>query len=392
MVLFALIFLSVYALMHGIVWLVLRPLCPCHGRYDFLGLIVPVLAPLAVRLLEHSGHARLATILAWPTYIWFGLVFMAFCLSLPVVLWKGVQRLTVIPFLQPGRRIAQLVLVVTVTCGGLAMVGANELRIETVRLQTDKALPGGAALRAVQVSDWHLGLLTRHADVERTLKVVRDLQPDLLLITGDLVDARSLLWNEYADMLRSLQPRYGKYLVTGNHEAYVGLAAVERFARRAGLVLLRNRMVMVAGCVTLLGVDDPAAGGRDTDEIQLRSNADAQAYRILLKHRPQPLAEEEQAAVDLQLSGHAHRGQIFPFGLVTGLRYPFQDGLSRHEDGMWLYASRGTGFWGPPMRLGSPPEVTLLEIIPSGLEARGGDRLLSVNEVTPELREDVICQ
>jgi len=384
MALFALIFLSVYAIMHGVVWLVLRPLWPSHGRYAVVGLLAPILAPLAVRLLEHGGHARLATILAWPTYIWFGLVFLAFCLCLPVLLWRGMARLTGLSSLQPGRRIAQLVLVVTTSCGALAMVGANGLQVETVRLQTDKALPGGEALRVVQISDWHLGLLTRRADVERTLRLVRDLKPDLLLITGDLIDARSLLWNEYADMLQALRPRYGKYLVTGNHEVYVGLDAVERFARQAGLTLLRNRAVMIAGTLALLGVDDPAAGGRDFDEIRLRRSADAQSYRILLKHRPQLLADEDQTAVDLQLSGHAHRGQIFPFGLVTGLRYPFQDGLSLHAGGMWLYASRGTGCWGPPMRLGSPPEITLLEIIPSGLEAPGEDRLLSENTLTPK--------
>lgn len=379
MILFALVFLSIYAIMHGVVWQIMRPLWPHHGRYAVFLLPLPVLAPLAVRLLEHGGHPRLATLLALPTYIWFGLVFLAFCLCLPLSLWRLGTGLAGFTSLQPGKRLARLVLLVTLTCGVLAMVGANDLRVETVRLQTDKALPAAGMLRVVQISDWHLGLLTRRADVERAVRIVRELKPDLLLITGDLVDAQSLLWDDCADLLQTLRPRYGKYLITGNHEVYVGLDAVARFARRAGLELLRNRAVLIADSVALLGVDDPAAGGRDSDEIRLRRDADAQAYRILLKHRPQLLAGEDLPTVDLQLSGHAHRGQIFPFGLITGLRYPFQDGLSLHADGMRLYASRGTGCWGPPMRLGSPPEVTLFEIIPSGLEAPGGDRLLSEN-------------
>lgn len=376
MALFALVFLSVYSLMHVVVFQAVRPLWRWHGRH--LAWLLPTLvsSPLLVRLLEHGGYPRLAALLAWPAYLWLGLLFLAFCLAGPLCVWWALTHLAGWSTLKPGRGEASALVVIVAICGGVALFEANDVKIEQVALRTEKNLPGSGVLRVVQLSDWHLGLLTRKADVEQVVRKVRGLQPDLVLITGDLIDARSADLDAYADLLKTLRPRYGSYMVTGNHETYVGLDLARGFAQRAGIGLLRNRLQPIADRVLLIGVDDPAAGGRDDIEAALLQTADPRFYRILLKHRPQVLAADEVLRADFQLSGHAHRGQIFPFGLLTGWRYPLQDGLSRLAQGAWLYASRGTGCWGPPMRLGSPAEVTLFEISSSGLAAPGEDQVL----------------
>jgi predicted MPP superfamily phosphohydrolase len=180
--------------------------------------------------------------------------------------------------------------------------------------------------------------------------------------TGDIVDGQGDDFNELARHSLTYKPPKGAYAVIGNHEVYAGLDNSLRFLRNAGFTVLRGESV-AAGGITLMGIDDPAAGMRGsnarTDTNKALASVTNDDFIVLLKH--QPVADKE-TQFDLQLSGHIHGGQIFPFGILTRLVYGVSTGLTRLDDARKLYVSRGTGTWGPPIRIFSSPEITLIKI------------------------------
>lgn len=171
-----------------------------------------------------------------------------------------------------------------------------------------------------------------------------------------------------ADILGKLQPQYGKFAITGNHEFYAGFHQAEEFTTKAGFSLLRGEAVEPGGVIVIAGVDDPAGKiynlYTDISDNQLLSGLDHRKFVLFLKHRPL-ISEGASGLFDLQLSGHTHKGQIFPFSLVTHFYYPTDSGMVRLPGGSLMYVSRGGGTWGPPVRFLSPPEVTLIELVHS---------------------------
>ncbi len=370
MVLFALTFLTIYAAMHALVFWGVHPLLAGHPALPSLTLTwmtLMILAPLAVRLLDRGGYHLSARGLAWVGYSWMGFLFLAFCLFLLFGLWHlfalGLAKLLPgWPLLTLHRPAAALLVVFAVLATGLyGFHEAATLRVERVRIVTDKLPPGVEKLLVAQVSDLHLGLIHREEALAPIVARLAELAPDILVATGDIVDAQIDHLEELSELWRQLTPPLGKFAVTGNHEYYAGLDQALSYLERSGFTVLRNEAVTLAGRLTLAGVDDPA-GRQNPDELPALQGARRELFTLLLKHRPRfnPRAE---GLFDLQLSGHAHRGQVFPFNLLTALEYPMQDGLYQLPGGGRLYASRGTGTWGPPMRVLSPPEVTLFEIV-----------------------------
>lgn len=191
-------------------------------------------------------------------------------------------------------------------------------------------------------------------------------EPDILVSTGDLVDGQINDLSKMAEMFRAIPSRYGKFAVTGNHEYYAGLDRSLAFTEAAGFSILRGRGVQIADMIHVVGVDDPA-GKRfglqsKVSEEDLLSGPTEQSFTLLLKHRPL-VNPKSTGLFDLQLSGHAHKGQIFPFSLIIKTLYPIDAGLLKLEKGAHLYVSRGTGTWGPPMRFLAPPEVTVIDLV-----------------------------
>jgi hypothetical protein len=194
-------------------------------------------------------------------------------------------------------------------------------------------------------------------------------------------------------MFRSIPAPLGKYAVTGNHEFYAGIGPALDFTRRAGFTVLRGELAIVGGILRIAGVDDPAgeamgAGSRRL-EAETLGGEPSSLFTLLLKHRP-VLSADAQSRVDLQLSGHTHRGQIFPFRFLVRLSYPFLAGLYAREDGGALYVSRGTGTWGPRMRFLSSPEITVIDIerIPGDpATTRIGTRREGMDSRALEIRE-----
>ncbi|EHK64407.1 metallophosphoesterase [Achromobacter arsenitoxydans] len=221
----------------------------------------------------------------------------------------------------------------------------------------------------VQISDIHVGPTIKKRYVQAIVDAVNEQLPDMVAITGDVVDGSVEQLAAQASPLGQLRAPYGVYLVTGNHEYYSGAAPWVAEFRRMGLRVLMNEHALIhpSGLpMVVAGVTDYSAGSFDP---QQRSNpkaalsgAPADAFpRILLAHQPRSAAAAEPLGYTLQLSGHTHGGQFFPWGFFVRFQQPFTAGLHRLGR-MWVYTSRGTGYWGPPKRLWAPSEITRLRL------------------------------
>lgn len=202
--------------------------------------------------------------------------------------------------------------------------------------------------------------------LRRILSEVKKADPDILVSTGDLVDGQIDNLEKLAEPFQKINPRYGKFAITGNHEFYAGLDQALSFAEKSGFRILRGEAVTAAGLVNIAGVDDPQVKTyglfKGRSEKELLSELPHEKFTLLLKHRP--LVDKNALGLfDLQLSGHVHKGQIFPFSIITGLYYPTQAGLAKLSSNSQLYVSRGSGTWGPPIRFLSPPEITVIDLI-----------------------------
>ena len=221
-----------------------------------------------------------------------------------------------------------------------------------------------------QISDIHVGPTIKRKYLSAIVDKVNSLQADAIAITGDLVDGSVARLAQHTAPLARLSARDGTFFVTGNHEYYSGAEAWIAELRRLGVTVLMNQhVVRTRGAASLMiaGVADYTAHHFDpshqSDPVAalLGAPADA-AVRILLAHQPRSAATAEQAGFDLQLSGHTHGGQFFPWGYFVRFQQPFTAGLNRLGR-LWVYVSRGTGYWGPPKRLGAPSEITRLRLV-----------------------------
>jgi len=233
-----------------------------------------------------------------------------------------------------------------------------------------------------QLSDIHVGPTIKSAYIQRIVDAVNRLGADAIAITGDLVDGSVAELREHIAPLAGLRARHGTFVVTGNHEYYAGAHAWIAELRRLGLKVLLNEHVVlqtrnVRGAqndeelfesqLVLAGVTDYTAGHFDAahqsdPHLALFDAPPLVHTRVLLAHQPRSAPLAAQAGYQLQLSGHTHGGQFFPWNLFVPMQQPFTAGLHRLHD-TWIYVSRGTGYWGPPKRFGAPSEITLLTLV-----------------------------
>jgi hypothetical protein len=265
---------------------------------------------------------------------------------------------------------------------GTSLLGlVNARRTAGVR-QVDVPIAGlPAALQGftiAQLSDIHVGPTIKRGYISRIVEVVNRLGADVVAITGDLVDGSVPELRDHIAPLGDLRARHGTYVVTGNHEYYAGAPAWIAELRRIGLRVLLNEHVVLRQdspgrstgdneALVLAGVTDFTAGHFDASQASDPEGALAGAplaatTRVLLAHQPRSAEAAATAGYQLQLSGHTHGGQFFPWNLFVPLQQPFTAGLHRLRD-MWIYVSRGTGYWGPPKRFGAPSEITLLRLV-----------------------------
>jgi predicted MPP superfamily phosphohydrolase len=239
----------------------------------------------------------------------------------------------------------------------------GRLVLSRVRVPVERLAPGLAGLRIVQISDLHIGARLGTDFLRRVVDRVNALEPDVVAITGDLVDGPVDTMGLLLAPLRDLAAPHGVYFVTGNHEYYWGGQESVDLVEGLGLTVLHNehRVVSRSGDSLVIGGVPDLHGGRFLADHETRTDlafvgAPEGAPRILLAHQPKMVIGAAKEGVSLLLSGHTHGGQIFPFHLFVRLQQPVVRGL-RKLLGVWVYAHRGTGFWGPPMRLFSTPEI-----------------------------------
>jgi uncharacterized protein len=365
--------------MHYYVWarLVRDPQLP-PGAARLAGALIATMALVLPATLILSRTRGAPRPLVWVAFLWMGVVFLLFAfLGLAdagrLVAWATRKLALPETPANPERRVLlarALAVGVGGLVAGLSAVGVRAaiagLRVKDVPVRIPNLPPALAGLRLAQISDLHIGPLLQKEWVEGVVERVRSLRPDLVAITGDLVDGTVEELREHVAPLSRLSeaPR-GVYFTTGNHEYYSGVDDWLRYLPKLGIRPLANERLEVAPGLDLAGIHDPTGRGRYAPDLAgALEGRDAAKPVVLLAHQPRQFREAARHGVSLTLSGHTHGGQIWPFSWLVALVQPYIAGLHRLGDSQ-LYVSRGTGFWGPPMRVFAPAEITLLRLFPA---------------------------
>ena len=374
MSLFLAVFFMLYACMHGYAFMKAGAAFAFGTSANIalaLFMLTMLFMPLIIHNLEKNGLDAAARSSAYAGYTWMGVLFLFCSAAAPIDCYR--YALAALGFFS-GRNCACLsvsdyhlfmtAMIISVSIALYGFVEAKTIRTEKIVIRTPKISPEAGRIRIVQISDVHLGLIVREDRLGRILAVVKKAGPDMLVSTGDLVDGQVGRRNGLAAMLREIGPRYGKFAVTGNHEFYAGIKQSLNFTEDAGFTILRGSVA--SGPITVAGVDDPAAKAFGSppvlSERALLQKLTGEGFILLLKHRP--LVDNNSIGLfDLQISGHVHKGQIFPFSILTKIYYPVYAGYKKLPGKAHLYVSRGSGTWGPPIRFLAPPEVTIIDLV-----------------------------
>jgi len=330
------------------------------------------LIPLSVRT-RTMENRRLAEALSWV-----GLTAMGFLSSLFVFTLLRDLVLLGARFFLTNRQAAlwvapsahwTLYLTVLITLAGF-VIARRIPRVVEVNIPIaglPRALQG---FSIAQISDVHVGPTIKRGFVAAIVRRVNELNADLIAVTGDLVDGTVQQLSAHTAPLAELSARHGAYFVTGNHEYYSGESAWTLEIRRLGLQVLKNEHVVLehnGASLVLAGVTDVSAhhydpAQRSDPRAALRGAPANAGAKILLAHQPSSAAAAESAGFDVQISGHTHGGQFWPWNLFVHFFQPFNSGLHRLKN-LWVYVSRGTGYWGPPNRFGVPSEITRIRLV-----------------------------
>ena len=368
------------ALLHLYIGLRLRPDLAFNGGAQWgltLWLVASTLlipAPLLVRL---SPIGRAGDVLGWIGYLAMGVFSSLFVLTVLRDVMLGASAL--LNLIHPGliamaplrEHSVVAVLGITALVSLIGIVNARRLaRVVEVEVPISNLPQALQGFSIVQISDIHVGPTIKKGYIRAIVEAVNRLKPDVVAVTGDIVDGSVAHLRQHVAPLAALSARHGVFAVTGNHEYYSGVDAWVAELRRLGINVLMNENTLLehggAG-VVIAGVTDFSAHRFDpaqkSDPQAALAGASTQAaVKVLLAHQPRSAPAAAEAGFDVQLSGHTHGGQFLPWKWFVPLQQPFTAGLHRLRN-LWVYTSRGTGYWGPPIRFGAPSEITFLRLV-----------------------------
>ncbi len=358
-----------------------------------LGIVVTIFTPVLTIILRRSGFDNPGRhLLTWAGYL--GVGFLSFVFSYLVIrdlVWLPVAAVRKIKarisksaaskegtlsIENPSRRgfLVQSmnygILTAAAVSTGYGVAEAKQTpQVKRVPIPIDHLPPELEDFRIVQITDIHVNPTFRRASVEEIVAVVNTLDADMVALTGDLVDGSVDQLGYDVAPLAQIRSKLGNFFVTGNHEYYSGVDQwIEEVRRLDYTVLLNEHQMITRGQARLLlaGVTDYRGGNfspsHRSDPQKALNGAPPADVKILLAHQPKNIFAAARAGYDLQISGHTHGGQFFPWNLVVGFTQPYVSGLHTHQNTQ-IYVSRGTGYWGPPVRMGSPSEITLIKLV-----------------------------
>lgn len=345
-------------------------------------LVCALLVPQGLRG-RRAAHSTLGTALTWLGLLCMGLFSSLLVLTVLrdvtlLVLWMtqalGLTLDRHAVRYASAQAVPVLALLMTVLGFWNARRTAAVVRVDVPVINLPATLQG---FTVAQISDVHVGPTIKTDYLQRIVDRVNSLGANMVAITGDLVDGSVMELGHHMQPLTQLQSTHGSFFVTGNHEYYSGAHTWIVALRELGIRVLMNEHVIIQhskdsqdpepATVVVAGVADYSAHHFDeshrSDAHAAMAHAPEHAvFKLLLAHQPRSAASAEQAGFDLQISGHTHGGQFWPWGYFVRFQQPFTAGL--HKLGtLWVYTSRGTGYWGPPKRFGAPSEITLLRLV-----------------------------
>ena len=357
--------------------------------------VIPVISMFLFRYMEGFGNSW-----AWVTYI--GLGFLS--LVITVLVFRDL-------FLLGSKGIGYLVSLIQSTSSGPVDTGRREFLIQTTNFTViaaagvltaygvyqarrqpaiiNRSIPIGnlpeafEGFRIVQITDIHAGLTVKRDWIETIARQVATMKPDLIACTGDLADGSVSYLRDDVAPLAELHAPYGKFFVTGNHEYYSGAEPWIEEVKRMGYNVLLNGHQLISrngSSIVLAGVTDTSGGDflshHHSDPRKALDGAPVDTTRVLLAHQPRTLYAAESSGYDLIICGHTHGGQFFPWNLFATLGQPYIKGLHKHN-GTWIYVSKGTGYWGPPVRLGARSEITVFTLTRTDKTEAGEEKNVS---------------
>ena len=336
-------------------------------------LVLALLVPFGF-IVGRAAPRVIASPFLWVVYSWLGVLFFLTFLLITGDAVRLFIRIATGP-VDPERRVFLARLFaggVTAFAAALGLtslyVGLREVAIRHVRVPIAKLPKNMSGYKIVQLTDVHVGPTIGKDFIDDLVAKTNALDPDLVAITGDLVDGSVDSLKAFVANLAKITAKDGVFFVTGNHEYYSGVDEWIAHLKELGIRVLRNERVAIRGeeGFDLAGVDDAHAKnyghGHGMNVPGALEGRDETRAIVLLAHQPKAIFEAKAGNVDLQLSGHTHGGQLFPWNYFVFLDQPYVEGLHDH-DGTRIYVSPGTGYWGPPMRLGTRAEITLIELV-----------------------------
>ena len=341
-------------------------------------LIVFYCFPIIVIILYFNKiENNLSTLIHWLGYTGLGFVSLLFFVQV------GADVLLLLKSLlarghnfDPHRR-AFLGLSAKTIVGGIAGLGSiwgiynatKDPVIKRVEIEIDGLPESLKGFRMAQITDLHVGSMIGGNFVEKVSRKIKELNADMLFFTGDAADGSVQSYGEHLKSLAEIHPKYGKYFVTGNHEYYSDMNGWLQLIEGLGFKILVNEsqnIIVNDATIMITGIPDRGGGHfssfHKTDMEKAVEGMKPSELKILLAHQPKDVEHAVKYGFDLQLSGHTHGGQYFPFSLLVQMAHPFIKGLHKREN-TWIYINQGTGYWGPPLRIGTEPEISEFTLV-----------------------------